>query len=135
MAYRKLSPVTLVAAVQQKVEPFTGIRCYDDVPLNAKSPFYYAEVVRILPQNTKTMFRDLYTVWIHCIAEGGSSVGIYDLIEQLQEALSEDIVLPEPFELVMQTDGGVQTVKRDETGEKHAVEKFEFMVCYGFKCK
>lgn len=136
MAYQKLSPVTLIAAIQDKVEENTGIRCYDAVPRNAESPFYFAEITRILPVNTKTMFRDNYTVWIHCIAEESeSAVGIYQLIEGLQEALTEDIILPEPFELVMQTDGGVQTIKTDETGEKHAVETFDFMVCYGFKCK
>lgn len=141
MAYQKLSPITLVAAVQNKIETLTGLRCYDAVPLNAVSPFYFAEVIRIQPANTKTMFRDNYTVWIHCIAappqtgESPSSVGVYSLIEQLQEALTENIALPEPFELIMQTDGGVQTIKTDETDEKHAVVTFDFMVCYGFKCK
>lgn len=136
MAYQKLSPVTLIAAIQNKIEENTGIRCYDAVPENAESPFYFAEITRILPANTKTMFRDNYTVWIHCIAEESkSSVGVYQLIEGVQEALTEDIVLPEPFDLVMQTDSGVQTIKTDETGEKHAVETFDFMVCYGFKCK
>ena len=136
MAYQKLSPVTLVAAVQERIQENTGLRCYDAVPLNAESPFYFAEITRILPANTKTMFRDTYTVWIHCIAEKeDSSVGVYQMIEKLQEALSEDIILPEPFELIMQTDGGVQTIQTDETGEKHAVAAFEFMVCYGFKCK
>ena len=136
MAYQKLPPVTLVAAVQEKVQDHTGLKCYDAVPKNAKSPFYFAEITRILPANTKTMFRDNYTVWIHCIAgKEDSSVGVYQMIEKLQEALSEDIILPEPFELIMQTDGGVQTIQTDETGEKHAVAAFEFMVCYGFKCK
>ena len=136
MAYQKLSPVTLVAAVQEKVQSHTDLKCYDVVPENAKSPFYFVEITRILPDNTKTMFRDNYTVWMHCIAEKEeSSVGVYQLIEGLQEALSEDIILPEPFELIMQTDGGVQTIQKDETGEKHAVAAFEFMVCYGFKCK
>ena len=136
MAYQKLSPVTLVAAVQKKIQVHTGLKCYDAVPKNAKSPFYFVEVTPILPANTKTMFRDNYTVWVHCIAENEEcSVGVYQLLEKLQEALSEDIVLPEPFELIMQTDDGVQTIQTDETGEKHAVAAFEFMVCYGFKCK
>ena len=136
MVYQKLSPVTLVAAVQEKIQLYTGLKCYDAVPLNAASPFYFVEVTRILPANTKTMFRDNYTVWIHCIAEKEeSSVGVYQLIEKLQEALSEDIALPAAFELIMQTDNGIQTIKTDETGEKHAVAIFEFMVCYGFKCK
>ena len=136
MTYQKLSPVTLIAAVQEKVEALTGLRCYDHVPLNEASPLYFAEITRIQPANSKTMFRDVYSVAIHCIAEESpSSVGVYNLIENLQSALSEDITLPEPFELVMQTDNGVQTIKTDESGEKHAIVNFDFMVCYGFMCK
>ena len=136
MAYQKLSPVTLIAAVQEKVEALTGLRCYDHVPLNEASPLYFAEITRIQPANSKTMYRDVYSVAIHCIAEESpSSVGVYNLIENLQSALSEDITLPEPFELVMQTDNGVQTIKTDESGEKHAIVNFDFMVSYGFMCK
>lgn len=136
MAYQKLSPVTLMAAVQDKIERLTDLRCYDHVPLNEESPLYFAEITRIQPANSKTMFRDVYSVAIHCIAEESpSSVGVYNLIENLQSALSEDITLPEPFELVMQTDNGVQTIKTDESGEKHAIVNFDFMVCYGFMCK
>lgn len=136
MAYQKLSPVTLIAAVQDKIERLTDLRCYDHVPMNEESPLYFAEIARIQPANSKTMFRDVYSVAIHCIAEESpSSVGVYNLIENLQSALSEEITLPEPFELVMQTDNGVQTIKTDETGEKHAIVNFDFMVCYGFICK
>lgn len=136
MAYQKPSPVTLIAAVQDKVESLTELRCYDHVPLNEASPLYFAEITRIQPANSKTMYRDVYSVAIHCIAEESpSSVGVYNLIENLQSALSEDISLPEPFELVMQTDNGVQTIKTDESGEKHAIVNFDFMVSYGFMCK
>lgn len=136
MAYQKLSPVTLIAAVQDKIERLTDLRCYDHVPMNEESPLYFAEIARIQPANSKTMYRDVYSVAIHCIAEESpSSVGVYNLIENLQSALSEDISLPEPFELVMQTDNGVQTIKTDESGEKHAIVNFDFMVCYGFMCK
>ena len=136
MAYQKLSPVTLIAAVQEKVEALTGLRCYDHVPLNEESPLYFAEIIRIQPANSKTMFRDVYSVAIHCIAEESpSSVGVYNLIENLQSALSEDIIPPEPFTLVMQTDNGVQTIKTDESGEKHAIVSYDFTVCYGFICK
>ena len=136
MAYQKLSPVTLIAAVQKKVEALTELRCYDHVPLNEESPLYFAEITRIRPANSKTMFRDVYSVAIHCIAEESpSSVGVYNLIENLQSALSEDINLSEPFTLVMQTDNGVQVIKTDESGEKHAIVNFGFMVSYGFMCK
>lgn len=136
MAYQKLSPVTLIAAVQDKIESLTDLRCYDHVPLNEASPLYFAEITQIQPANSKTMYRDVYSVAIHCIAEESpSSVGVYNLIENLQSALSEDISLPEPFTLVMQTDNGVQTIKTDESGEKHAIVSYDFTVCYGFICK
>lgn len=134
--YRQLGLVDLISAIQRKVEANTGLKCYDAVPDNAPSPFYFAEAIQKRPAHSKTMWRDVFTVWIHAIAEpGGSSVGVYDLIQMLEESLTEDIVLPEGFELVMQTSNGVLTIKEDETKEKHAVIEFEFMVCYGFKCK
>lgn len=136
MSCRKLNLTDLIVAIQDKVEAKTELRCYDHVDLNTESPFYFAEVVKITPANSKTMYRDIIEVYIHCIAaKSPSSVGVYDLIDGLQEALSEDIELPEPFELIMQTDNGVQVIKTDETGEKHAVVGFTFMVCYGFICK
>lgn len=136
MAYQKLGLTDLIAAIQKKIKERTDIPCYDHVEMNTPSPFYFAEVVRITPANSKTMYRDNIVVNIHCIAEpGDSSVQIYKLIEELQEAMTEEIALPEPFELIMQTDDGVQTIKKDETNEKHAVVQYTFMVCYGFKCK
>ena len=126
MAYQRIGLTTLIASIQDKIQTRTKLKCYDAVPVNAPSPFYFAEVINTTPANTKTMFRDNFTVWVHAIAEkGNSSVGVYTMIEHL----------PEPFELIMQTDGGVQTIQTDETGEKHAVVTFDFMVCYGFKCK
>lgn len=136
MAYKQIGLVDLVSAVQKKVEEKTKYRCYDAVPVNAKSPFYYVEIVGKRPAHSKTMWRDIFTVWIHAIAEPGEpSVGVYELIRELEESLTEDIVLPEEFDLVMQTNNGIQTIKLDETNEKHAVLAYEFMVCYGFRCK
>lgn len=134
--YKQLGLVDLISAIQKKVRDNTETTCYDAVPDNASSPFYFAEVVGKRPAHSKTMWRDIFTVWIHAVAEPGeSSVQIYDLIRELEESLSEDIELPEGFELVMQTNNGIQTIKTDETNEKHAVLAYEFMVCYGFKCK
>lgn len=136
MAYKQMGLVDLISAIQNKVEERTGIRCYDAVPINKISPFYYAEVVGKRPAHSKTMWRDIFTVWIHAIAEpGNSSVQIYELIQNLEEALTEDIYIPEEYELIMQTNNGIQTIKTDETKEKHAVLAYEFMVCYGYKCK
>ena len=134
--YKQLGLVDLISAIQKKVQDNTGTTCYDAVPDNAPSPFYFAEGIGKRPAHSKTMWRDIFTVWIHAIAEPGeSSVQIYKLIQDLEEALSEDIELPEGFDLIMQTNNGVQTIKSDETNEKHAVLAYEFMVCYGFKCK
>nr|DAU37975.1 MAG TPA: hypothetical protein [Caudoviricetes sp.] len=134
--YKQLGLVDLIHGIQAKVEEKTGVKCYDAVPRNAPSPFYFAEVIGKRPAHTKTMYRDVYTVWIHAIAQpGDSSVQIYEMIQQLEETLTEDISLPEGFELILQTSNGVQTIKTDETNEKHAVLSFEFTVCYGFKCK
>lgn len=140
MAYQRLSPTTLIAAIQGQIESKTGLKCYDYVALNTPSPFYFVELIQTAPANNKTMFRDVYTVNIHCIAEPPkgdvvSSEGVYSLIEQLEEALTEDIKLPEPFDMIMQTNNGIQNIKTDETREKHATISYDFMVCYGFKCK
>lgn len=136
MAYRQLGLVDLISAIQNKIKSETGIECYDAVPNNALSPFYFAEVVGKRPSPSKTMYRDIFTVWIHAIAEPGeSSVQIYDLIQKLEEALTEDIELPEEFDLIMQTNNGIQALKKDESSEKHAVLEYQFMICYGFKCK
>lgn len=136
MMYKQIGTVDLIAAVQNVIKSRTLLECYDTIPKNASSPFYYIQLIRKRPANTKTMFRDVFTVWIHAIAEVyDSSVPIYGMIQQLEEALTEDIVLPEEFELIMQTNNGVLSIKTDETGEKHAVSEYEFMVCYGFKCK
>ena len=137
MALKRLGIVDLVAAIQKRIES-TGKRAYDHVPMNAESPFYFVEVVQQRPANSKTMYREIYTVWVHCIAkaeDNGSSVGINNLIQDLQEAMTEDINLPEHYILVMQTDAGLQSKQTDETGEHHAVCVFEFMVSYGFMTK
>ena len=134
--YKQLGLVDLIQAIQKKVKERTGLECYDSVPDNAPSPFYFAEVVGKRPAHTKTMYRDVFTVWIHAVAEPEeSSVQIYELIQKLEEALTEEIEIPEEYDLIMQTDNGIQTIKTDETKEKHAVLAYEFMICYGFKCK
>ncbi len=140
MAYTRLNVTELIASIQEKVESKTGLRCYDYVDLNTPSPFYFAELIKTTPANSKTMFKDIFTVNIHCIAEPPkgdiiSSTGVYELIEKLEEALSEEIELSEPFELIMQTNNGIQNIKTDETREKHATLSYDFMVCYGFICK
>lgn len=134
--YKQLGFTELTSAIQKAVETNTSLKCYDDIPIKALSPFYHVAIVGKRPNNSKTMYRDVFVVWLHAIAEpSDSSVPIYKLINNLEEALTEDIVLPDGYDLILQTNNGLQTIKTDETNEKHAVFEYEFTVCYGFKSK
>lgn len=133
---KKLGYVELFKAVQEVVEENTGLRCYDSIPKNAPSPFYFAEIVNVRPENTKTMFIDVFTVFIHAIAEPNkSSMDIYRLVQDLEEALTKEIKLCEEHWVLSQTSQGLNGIQTDETGEKHAVLAYEFKVVYGFKIK
>lgn len=136
--HKQLGLVDLISAIQTKIQNKTGLRCYDAVSRNARSPFYFAEIIGKEPAQSKTMYKDKYKVWIHCIAakeKNDASVGVYNLIQKLEEAFTENIVLSQEYELVAQMNNGVQVIKTDESGEKHAILAYEFTVCYGFKCK
>ena len=137
MKERKQLDITdLIASIQDRVRTGTGMKCLDHVGKNEKSPFYYTVFNGDVPVNSKTMYVKDYNVLIHVISEpSDSSVPVYGYIRKLQEAMSEDIALPEGFTLVMQTDNGVRSIKTDETNEKHAVCAYTFRVSYGFKCK
>ena len=133
----KQFPITeLIKAIQKRVKDGTGRRCLDHVEKNEKSPFYFVEFRQNRPVNSKTMYVMDYTVYVHVIAEpSDSSVPVYKYIQELEEALSQDIEIPEPYNLVMQTDNGVISIYTDETNEKHGIVSFTFRVSYGFKCK
>lgn len=134
--YKKLDCISLISAIQTKIKEKTGLNCYDAVPSNAVSPFYFAEIIEKESADTKTMLRDMFTVNIHAIAKPSqSSVNIYELINNLEEALTEEVELPSGYELIMQTENGLQALKTDETNEKHAILSYDFMVCYGLKFK
>lgn len=133
---RKISITTLMAKIIDLVETNTGKRCYDAVPNNTPSPFYFLELVSVRPKNTKTMYVDSYNFQFHCIAEvDHSSVKIHELIQGLEEALTEDIALDDPYNLIRTVDNGVSVIKTDETGEKHAICPVSFEISYGFICK
>ena len=133
---RRMNLTDLMSAIQTQIQDGTGIPCYDAIPQNAVSPFYYMTYAGSQPADTKTMFVDRHTVDIHIIADvTPSSVPIFRYIQKLEEAMTEDVKIPCPFILVRQDSGGVRSVQDDETGEKHAVMSFMFMISYGFKTK
>ena len=81
MSYKQMGLVELISAIQKKVESKTELRCFDAVPENEPSPFYYAQVVAKRPAHSKTMWRGIFTGWIHSIAKPGEASGqIYELI-------------------------------------------------------
>lgn len=131
----QLNLTDLMAAVKAKAER-SGLPVYDKVPVNTPSPLVYMQFISQKPADTKTMFCSDYEVWLHVIAEETeSSVPMFQYIANVQEALTEDVVLPERFILVMQTNNGVQYTATDPSGEQHAVLSYTFKIAYGFKCK
>lgn len=133
---KKLGMVQFHKAVKDLIEKNTGKPCYDEVPDNAPAPFYFMEIIQKVQNNSKTMWKETISTWIHVIASPSKrSVEIYELIESLEEALTEEIVLPPAFELLNQVSAGTQVIKTDPSGEKHAILQYDFTVCYGYKTK
>ena len=137
MAMLKQFPITdLIAAIQKQVKAGTNMKCLDHVEQNEQSPFYYVEFRQSQPVDSKTMFVTDYVIYIHIITEETeSSVPMYSYIQLLEEALTQDIDIPDPYTLVMQVDNGVVSIYREETDELHGIVKFTFRISYGWKCK
>ena len=62
--YTQLSFNDLLLAIKKRIEDGTGKMCYDAVPKDAASPFYFAEIIQSRPADTKTMYRMVYQVWV-----------------------------------------------------------------------
>lgn len=137
MMFKRLGIAQFLGCLIDHVGEKTGIRCYD-YPDNVPSPLYSAEVASTETANTKTMYLDVYNVNIHCISEPMepySNAPVLDLVQKLQEAMTEPFALPEPFTLYRLDFTGIQALKRDESGEGHAVLAYRFYICYGLRCK
>ena len=134
---KRLGIAQFIACLIRHVERRTGFRCYDD-PDGMPSPFYAVQLLKSEPSDTKTMFVDSYDVWFHCIAEPRrphSNAPVLKLVQSIEEAMTEDIAVPDGFTLIGQTYNGLQTLKTDESDEGHAVLSYRFRVCYGLRCK
>ena len=133
-----LSFTDLHKAVQDKLSKNTELSVYDVPPENEPAPLVYLEVVGKRLDPHKTMYKETFTVYIHAIASKESNRGktpVYDLINQVEEALTENVILPECFQLIGQVETGVISMQRDESGEWHAILSFEFKVLYGYMTK
>ena len=135
---KRLSIAELLGCLIGHIEDRTGVPCYDS-PDNERSPLYSVQLTRTEPANTKTMYVDVFQVWVHCISEPAvgeySNAPVLALVQGLEEALSDDLALPSPYRMFRQVYNGLQTLKMDESREGHAVLSFDFHVCYGFRCK
>ena len=134
--YIQLSIKDLVKAILARLKA-SGIPCYDVVPQDAVPPYCYVQVTRTYPDDTKTMYCKSYDVWVHVFADenAASHVPIYQYIEAVEEAMTEEIELSEPYYLVTQIDTGLQTMQEEENGSSHAVIGFTFKISYGYKVK
>lgn len=133
MRYQRYDSAAVVRAVQAAVESGTGLRCYDAVPFGAHSPFYYVQLVGAKPSDTKTTYGDRVSVWVHAVAaaeRNGGSGGIYRMIRALEQAMTAGCALDPPVQLVRQRADGLQSLRTDETREKHAVMGYTFEVAY-----
>ena len=82
------------------------------------------------------MYVTEYTVNIHVVSESGkTSVPLFKEIQALEESMTADIDIPEPYELIYQMYNGIQSVYTEDTNEKHAVLNYTFKVCYGYMMK
>lgn len=122
-------------SIKSKLESKLDIRIYDTVPDNEKSPLIFIQCVGKNDASSKTMYIEDFKFYIHCLSDGDTSDSIYSLIQQVEEALTEDIDLKNENFLVSQVEDGLMQILTEETGEKHAVIQYSFKICYGFKCK
>lgn len=133
---KKINLLDLHEAIKNKLEEKTKLRAYDVVPTDAKAPFLCLQCIGKQDNSTKTMYVEAFNFYVHCFAEGDSSEKVYNLINLVEEALTEDVKLSNEFNLVDQVeDGIVQIITEEETFEKRAVLSYTFKICYGYKCK
>lgn len=133
---KKLSLLDLHAPIQSCIQKNTDLQCLDVIEKNTLAPFTYLEFVNSRPRNTKTMFVEEYIIHVHVMSPPGSSVPHYKNIQQVDEALTEYIKLPEGYELWDQVESGlISNYTEPETKERHAVVGFVFKVSYGFRIK
>ncbi len=132
---KKLSITELIAIMREQIEAKTGYSCVDN-PVNEPSPFYFIEFINKVQSNTKTMWCETFHVLIHVISEPDTgNTQNYDMITALEEAMTEELQLPDGFTLISQMEAGVNARQTDETGENHTVILYEIKVCYGYKIK
>ena len=96
---------------------------------------YYVQVVKTQTTGSKTSYCETITVWIYAVCPSNDQHEKNNMLNALNEALTEDIELPQPYILVMQKDSGRQQTDQKENDKREAVEAYDFVVSYGLKFK
>ncbi len=131
----RLSPVVLLGAAARLVEDGTGTTCGTS-PQVEESPYYFVEFAGSRPAKSRSMWLEDFTCYVHAVSvPSESQQAVLEMVASMEEAMEAGVTLPAPFHLVLQTEDGIQRVKRDPTGEWHAVTAYTFRVSYGLKVK
>lgn len=137
MVIKKLSISVFLGTVIEHIQKYTEIKCVPD-PDNVKSPLYSLQLTDTEQRDTKTMFVDRFNFSVHCISEAPkgkySPISVLEMVTNLEEAMTETIQL-DGFNVLSQTCKGLSSLKKDPSGEGHAVVDYSIDVCYGFKVK
>lgn len=134
---RRLSIAEFWGLLLDHVQGLTEIPVYTS-PYERKSPFYYLELLGSDPVDTKTQYIDRFKFAIHAISRPTrpfSFAPVLEMVQEIEEVMTEPMQLARPFWLVDYSFDGVRSVQKDETDEGHAVLDYHFDVSYGFKIK
>lgn len=132
----KLGIKNYIQSMINLIERNTGKRCFDIVPKNQKPPFYKIQFLTKTPENNKTQWRERFSVWVWIVSsQKESKAELYDMIEALEEAYTEEITLPLNVALISQVDRGIQSIEEAESGEFVAISELETLLVYGYKTK
>lgn len=129
---KKINITLLHKEIKKQIEKNSSLKVYDVVETDTPAPFAMVQLVSKRDASTKTMYKEEFNFYIHVLAEGGSSINIYNAIEAIEESLTQDI---DVCGLLEQRENGILQIITEQTGEKRAVLSYTFIVCYGYKSK
>ncbi|MCG4732711.1 DUF5072 domain-containing protein [Casaltella massiliensis] len=135
MIYQRINLNDLISAVETQVKERTGVECSSQIRETAGEPYYYIQVVKTQTTGSKTSYCETITVWIYAVCPSNDQHEKNNMLNALNEALTEDIELPQPYILVMQKDSGRQQTDQKENDKREAMEAYDFVVSYGLKFK
>lgn len=121
---------TILSEIKIRLEQQSGNTCYLYIPDEGEEPYYCLDVADSSVLPSKNICGIKYSIRIHTvIRKKTEGVSIGDMIQRLESALQEEIILEEPYENVMQLNRGIQEMKKDEWGDVHANSLFGITVC------